>query len=141
MEFRLAAIDDARALLEWRNDALTREMSHHSVPISRRDHTQWLEKSLKSKKRMIFIVSHEGHDVGTIRVDTEDDSAVLTWILDPGFRGLGIGNRMLGEFIKKHPGRYRAEVKLKNQPSLQVCLKNGFIQYREEGGVAYFKNF
>lgn len=46
LQLRLATLDDAGVLLEWRNNPATREASHNTALISEVEHIQWLTRIL-----------------------------------------------------------------------------------------------
>ncbi len=90
--FRRAGEDDCRDLFEWRNDALTREMSLESDPVPFATHQVWFEKSLAQASRILAIAEKEGQKIGMVRFDlTTPDTATISINLNPAWRGRGYG--------------------------------------------------
>jgi RimJ/RimL family protein N-acetyltransferase len=113
MSFRRATIDDAPFMVAWRNDPLTLAMSRHTEPVT----IAWLSESLAMPGRTVWVAECDGEPVGTMRTDDDE----LSWTIAPNCRGQGYGKRMVGEFIRQFPGRYRAEIKAANEPSLRIA--------------------
>ncbi len=98
MELRKANKDDAKQLLEWRNDEATRKNSFSSEVISLDEHLRWLDKRLKDPKCHMFILEDEGNALGNIRLDILDDEGKIgeiSYVIAPKFRGKGYGSKVL----------------------------------------------
>ena len=50
IKIRNAKENDTKDIFEWRNDEITREMSHSSEIIEWENHCKWFLSSLDSKK-------------------------------------------------------------------------------------------
>lgn len=66
---RSAVHTDARQLLEWRNDPLTRAGSRSADEVAWADHVAWLEQVLGAPDRQLYVVESEDSPVGTVRWD------------------------------------------------------------------------
>lgn len=131
---RPAEFSDWKLLLDWRNDPQTRQNSISSAEIVEENHKQWLQLTLESKLRKIFIYELD-RPVGTLRLDTIDtETNVLSWTVAPDARGKGVGSDMLKAFVEQHPGEYFAEILPENKASLSMASKVGFkiIQPKEK---------
>lgn len=123
---RPAEFSDWKLLLDWRNDPQTRQNSISSAEILEENHKQWLQLTLESSLRKIFIYELDA-PVGTLRLDIIDkDTNVLSWTVAPDARGKGIGSDMLKKFVEQYPGEYFAEILPENRASLSMASKAGF---------------
>lgn len=96
ISFVPAKMDDADILFQWRNDPLTRQYSINQLLVRPAEHRNWLAKSLKNPKRLLFIAKCKGQSVGTVRFDQSDTGEwELSWTISPDFRGKGIGKAMV----------------------------------------------
>lgn len=78
-----------KALLEWRNNPVTREASHNAALISEDEHIQWLKNILSNDKRKLYVAEMDGIAVGTVRVDSESQGHELSWTVSPAMRDSG----------------------------------------------------
>jgi len=139
MNLRLATINDAELLLNWRNDELTRANSFNDKVISIQDHLEWFHKSLASRLRKIYIAEINNIPIGTIRVDINDDnSRELSWIIAPSQRGYGYGTKILSTFVSMYPSVYIAQIKEKNTPSIKMVTSCGFTLLSDKRNILKF---
>lgn len=66
-----ARFEDAGRLFAWRNDAATRASSRSHDEVSWPDHLAWLERTLQSSDRRLFVVRRDGDPIATVRFDRE----------------------------------------------------------------------
>jgi len=130
LSFRRAVMGDAKSLYEWRNDKETQRNSHSSRSFDFESHCRWLQKSLGSEDREIFIAIVDGAEIGMVRRDRlpgapESADWLLSWIISPAVRGRGYGSVMLVQFVTQYPARYTAEVKSDNTASIRIAEKAG----------------
>lgn len=92
---RLATLDDAARLLEWRNDPIVRASSFQSKPVEWESHLAWLERKLSSDDCRIWILESGDRAVGQIRYDRENGRAEISFVVAASFRGQGLGTRLL----------------------------------------------
>ena len=94
MILKQATIEDAKMLLEWRNDPLTQAQSINKEEIKLADHEAWLKKTLANPDRELFVAYEDDLPVGTCRIDREsngDESIFeLSWTIAPSARGKNI---------------------------------------------------
>ena len=140
LKFRNATIEDAQDLYEWRNDILTRQMSHSQESVDFESHIAWLEKSLTNPERIIYICENKKESIGTIRVDKEKDCAELSWTISPTQRGKGLGSKMLREFIRQYPMQYRAEIRDDNKISKNMAEFSGMVFIECKNNVLHYNN-
>ena len=56
---RLATDKDSKNIFDWRNDTLTRSMSHSTEIIDWEQHKKWFASSLDSENRLLVICEHD----------------------------------------------------------------------------------
>jgi ribosomal protein S18 acetylase RimI-like enzyme len=130
---RHAASEDALELLSWRNDPLTRAMSHNTDVISSEQHLAWFDRVLNDPRRCLFIAVAGTEKVGMIRYDqlTEGEWEVSI-VIAPQARGRGLGKQLLLHGIKafyiEHPRvSLLAEIKVGNTVSQALFTSLGFL--------------
>ena len=121
MRFRLAGMDDAKLLFEWRNDPLTRAMSNNTEPVPWEGHLAWLEKRLARQDPHLYVIEEDG-PVGTFRVD--DDQ--VSYTVAPEKRRRGLATDAL-KLVYRHFGPLRAEIKPENIASIKAAERAGMI--------------
>ena len=125
-------------LLEWRNDATTREMSLNTEAVSEEDHRRWLRASLANPDRRLFVCEVDGEPVGTTRLDRREGGWEISITTAPRHRGAGHGRTMLAltaawfeENLKE--GLILATIKPTNQASLALFTRNGYTIVSQDG--------
>ncbi len=135
---RPATLADAETLLRWRNDPETRRASRETAPVTKREHLEWLAKSLESPTRKLRVVEQSGCSVGVVRADYVDGVHELSWTVAPEARGRGIGKRMVAEFVRELEGPIQSEVRKDNASSAKIAEFVGMQLVREAEGVLYY---
>ena len=130
MELIIATKNDWKILLEWRNDALTRENSINSEMISEADHKKWFFSSLKNPNRKIYLVKDNDVFVGTVRADIDSEKTTISWSVAPVHRGKGYAKRMVKLLVDSIGGSIVAIIKRNNIASIKVA---------EYAGLKFFK--
>lgn len=128
---RPATTDDARALLDWRNDPDTRANSWTTAGVSAAEHAKWLEGVLGSATRKLFIAELDGKAIGQVRLDGEGHGlAEISITIAPESRGKGLSPWVLrkGSEAAEAAGltTLRAEIKGDNQKSLNAFKRAGY---------------
>jgi len=122
MKLREATVDDARILLEWRNDPVTRAMSINPEPIAWETHIDWLSRRLSRAQPDIYICETDGLPFGTVRIDGDE----ISYAIGAGFRGKGLATQML-KLAAQRFGRKRARIKRGNDASARAAANAGHI--------------
>lgn len=139
MILREATMQDAELLFSWRNDHLTRMQSIQQDEVPWHGHLAWLEKSLQSESRKIYIAESEGIPVGTVRFDFGETCVEMSWTLAPEQRGRGLGSLLLKTGVQLiHGSQVIARIKSSNVASIRIAEKVGFVRIRQEGDVLLF---
>lgn len=128
MKLRLATLDDATNLFDWRNDSITLQNSKSQNHINYDEHIAWLQSILNSVDTQIFILENEKLSLGSIRCFTnKTHQHYLSWTINPEHRKKGYGTTMLDLFFKNHYGKeYIAEIYNTNTASINLIRKFQF---------------
>lgn len=122
MDIRLATLEDAQTLLEWRNDPLTRAMSHNQDLVQWDAHVRWLGLRLDRPEPRLYVATHDGHPIGTFRVDGDQ----ISYTISPHARGNGHGYAMLCK-AREMFGPMVAEIYEHNTASIKIAERSGMI--------------
>jgi UDP-2,4-diacetamido-2,4,6-trideoxy-beta-L-altropyranose hydrolase len=132
---RPATSADSLLLWQWANDPPTRRDSFNSAKISWREHEDWLRDKLASTASRMWIMQIGNLPVGQIRYDRiescEGRSAEVSFTIAAGFRGIGLGTRLLemtAELAARELGvRWIKGISfIGNQASRRAFLRAGF---------------
>ena len=139
LKLRLADIQDAEALLRWRNDRQTRAASHNNEAVSFENHVSWLTSLLEDSSRQLFVAEIDGTPVGTVRADLDDHGVwELSWTIAPEARGKSVAKQMVSSLASEISEPIRAEVKKGNVASIRIAEHAGMVLDRETDGVLHF---
>lgn len=135
LKYRLATMEDADRLLQWRNDPLTRRMSRNQKKIKRDNHIKYLKRVLNNGETKLYIAEENTNPVGMVRVDKDN---MLSWVVAPNNRGRGIGTQMVSEIADNIEDPIGAEVKHNNPNSISIALKAGMVNIKVSDDMLYF---
>jgi L-amino acid N-acyltransferase YncA len=134
-----AFFQEARFLLDLRNEPEARRMFVDTDVISWETHLAWYSEAVNNPKRHIYIIQYQSADAGMVRLDgDEEDSTVaeLSITLAPDFRGKGLGPLAIQKGCEEGAGlgyqTILARIKNTNQRSIQAFQKVGFVTFGEE---------
>jgi RimJ/RimL family protein N-acetyltransferase len=146
IKIRSAEEHDSKDIFEWRNDRVTREMSHSSELIPWRNHSKWFSSSLDLKSRTLLICEDDlGEKIAMIRFDTSETNSVISINLNPSQRGKGLAQSCLVgsiSFFSKENieiKNFTAEIKEGNIASQKIFLGVGFIKYQVKYDIGFYK--
>jgi len=129
INIRSATLSDAKYLYGLASDPLTRENSFDSNPIKWSEHLNWLSEKLENANSDIFIFSSGEKLIGTVRFEKKEES-VISVIVDPKFRGKGIGPEIIKigckHFWENNQDDIFAYIKTKNVRSIKSFNKASF---------------
>lgn len=148
LSFRKAKESDRDILFEWVNEAETRRQSFQEHRITPEEHDRWFQNVLKDERIQLLILYLSEKPVGSIRFSIEGKNAVLSYSIDSGYRGRGLGKeliKMASDYGRESLGlsSLRAVTKLDNIASQKVLLENGFLQIerlQSQKGLAFSKD-
>lgn len=146
IKVRLATGSDCKDVFEWRNDQLTRQMSHATEIVEWVRHKRWFQKSLMNHSRLLLICEDDVNEkIAVIRFDLDSDSATISINLSPNQRDKGFAKKCLShsiEYISSHKKKLKyllAEIKEINLASQKLFLGVGFALYDVKDGVGYYR--
>ena len=141
LRLRPATLEDAQTLLDWRNDAQTRQASHNAGVVAAIDHQAWLQRCLADPQRRLWVACQGSQAVGTVRAEPSADgtATLLSWTVNPARRGGGVGRAMVVLATRQLAGRLLAEVKQGNVASQRIALAAGLQQVAAVDGTWLFE--
>lgn len=145
IEFKKATLEDVDILFKWANDIEVRDNSFNSNMIEYSDHVKWVTEKLSSEKTIILIAMANKRKIGQIRLEVNEDIAVINYSIDKHERGKGFGMKLI-ECIDNNIKKYsknvnvlQGEVKKNNIASIKIFEKNNFEPIIEEDKVVFLK--
>ena len=146
IKIRSAKENDSKDIFEWRNNELTRQMSHTSEIIEWENHNRWYSNSLNSQSRILLICEDNRNEkIAIIRFDISESNAIISINLNPNQRGKGLAKPcLIGsiEFFSKEYTEIKnliAEIKEDNIASQKTFLGIGFTKYNLKENVGFYK--
>lgn len=88
---RKADQNDLMLLFEWTNDPAVRANSFNKDQVAFEDHQAWFKKRLDSENSIIYILTNGQENIGMIRFDITDHTALLNFSISSARRGEGYG--------------------------------------------------
>lgn len=144
METKLRRVEmaDAEILLEWRNDAQTRQNSFSKDIITLDTHVKWLERKLSDPCCHMFMLLADGEPAGNIRIDVTDNIGEVSYTIAPYMRGKGLGTAVLHLLEENVPADIKALVgfvNVHNEASARCFEKNGYTRLAAGEIVSFIK--
>ena len=144
---RKANEDDSRDIFDWRNDELTRRMSHTSGVTNWNEHSGWFAASLVNKNRLILICEEESTNekIAMVRFDIEGNRALISINLSPKMRGKRKAKGCLSDAISFFKKSYSdvqfidAEINSINIASQKSFIGAGFMLSRKEVNILCYE--
>ena len=124
--------EDAAVLFRWLNTADRRETSFQTAdPVPWEAHVEWLNRRLADPDCWLAMALHDGHPAGQVRVERDNDSAVISVYVDAEFRRRGVGRVLVEEACKAARAAWPglpilAHVRADNPRSIAFFRSNGF---------------
>ena len=147
MKLRLRDIEttDIDLLFRWANDPTVRQNAFNTEPIPYEDHRAWFVKMLADKDVQQYILCNDNTPLGQIRLNIEDNKAVIDYSIDKEWRGRGLGAKMVlmaEEVLKTKITDVIycvAQVKYGNAASARVFEKCGYDADNQEKYIEFTK--
>jgi RimJ/RimL family protein N-acetyltransferase len=129
--------DDLIDVFNLSNQDTVRVNSFNNNKIDLEEHKKWFKGKLEDKNVIILKAVVNNELAGQVRLDLEDNDALIGVSVDEKFRGEGIASKLLQAAIAKieSNGRIKtisAFVKPENLASIRLFEKNGFVFDRED---------
>ena len=142
-----AGLKDSKIIFEWRNDELTRTMSHTTDIVDWEGHSAWFASSLENKNRLLLMceIKNDSKKIAVVRFDVNSTRALVSINLAPEMRGKGISKQCLREAITGFKYEFPqvtdldAEVKLRNIASQRLFESVGFFNVRDDVNTLFYE--
>lgn len=142
---RKVKAEDVDLLYHWANESEVRRNSLQTASISYDEHIEWFHNKLKSNTSDLFIYCTKQENIGHIRLEYNQKTAVVNFSIDKSYRGKGFGIHMLTlseDYLKQNRLNItcmNAIVKKENVPSQKVFLKLGYrMEEKDSRECIYF---
>ncbi|MBC2455900.1 GNAT family N-acetyltransferase [Clostridium beijerinckii] len=138
---RLCNEKDIDIVYKMANDSTVRENAFSGDAIPYDDHCRWYADSLANVDRIMYIAEERNVIVGQIRLDKQNNKAIISYSVEKNNRKKGYGKQILRS-IKREAmlnGIVMLEglVKKRNVASRKAFVHNGFIESEEENYFRY----
>jgi RimJ/RimL family protein N-acetyltransferase len=149
MALRKAGITDKELTFKWATNEDIRAFSFSTNVITWDEHSKWFEKRIHLKECYFYVAELEGAPVGSIRFDVENAIATISYLVDSGHHGVGIGRILLASGMKiflgeaKEVNQIVGYVRKNNIPSVKIFERMGFSKSENDtphaDAIKYFK--
>ena len=144
---RKAELTDSKTIFEWRNDQLTRAMSHNTDVVDWEGHSTWFASSLENKNRLLLLCEdkNDAKKIAVVRFDVNSPRALVSINLAPDVRGEGISKQCLRGSIASFRNEFPqvtaldAEIKLRNIASQRLFESVGFFNVRNDANTLFYE--
>lgn len=143
VDLRPVSIDDIGLLFQWVNDPSVRANSFQQQDVTWEEHQHWFKQKILSPTARLFIVYHNDLPVGQLRLDIENNSAYISYLVDSLHRGQGIGTQILLIAQRNLPSNINkliGRVKLNNVASIKAFTKTGFLPELHDEYIEFVYN-
>ena len=127
-----ATYEDEKLLFDWINDIDVRRWSFNKNKILLDEHKSWFKNKINDNDSLIWIFRNNGCDIGMVRLEKEDNQAILNYLISAQHRGKHYAAKMLIMAMQKvteiwDSTRIVAYTLSDNYPSVKSLEKAGFI--------------
>jgi RimJ/RimL family protein N-acetyltransferase len=135
--YRKAGESDLMTYFNWANDEVTRKNSFSSDNIDLKTHTVWFLNKIASSNSLLLIFEDETKSrVGQVRIESEQDNAVIGISIDEAFRGQSLASFMIDSACTEYFRNFTqttiaAHIKSANIASIKAFEKAGFTSKEE----------
>ena len=147
LNYRKATQADVDLYYHWANDADVRRNSYQSQSIPYEQHVAWFEKKIVAPNSLLLVFENENQiAVGQVRIETQENHAVVGISIDQHQRGKGYAVEMLikasAAYFDSNPTKFiYAYIKKDNFASYKAFVAAGYEPLEEviEAGVLSYK--
>jgi len=146
IKLRKVELSDCKIIWVWINDPLVRAVSFNPQPVSLERHKEWFSSALIDPNLVYYIaVNKNAKAIGQARFQIESKEAIISVLLDPEYRGMGLGSLLIYNatenfFIETGIEKINAFIKTGNEVSRKAFTKAGYTDHglsRHTGENAY----
>jgi UDP-2,4-diacetamido-2,4,6-trideoxy-beta-L-altropyranose hydrolase len=101
LTLRNATADDVMLVYGWNNDPEVRQHSFKPEPIPLANHQAWFSARLRDNSTPIYIAESAGEPAAQIRFGLSGRTATISYLIDSGFRGKGLGHVVLLKGVER----------------------------------------
>ena len=138
---------DSIDIFDWRNDALTRQMSHKTDYVEWDRHSNWFSTSLTNENKLLIMCEKKDtlEKIAIVRFDVDEGRALISINLNPNQRGKSLAKLCLTnsiDYFSKYfsdINKIVAEIKKENITSEKTFLGIGFEKYNVENEVGFYE--
>jgi UDP-2,4-diacetamido-2,4,6-trideoxy-beta-L-altropyranose hydrolase len=144
---RKAELSDTDITYSWASNDAIRAFSFSREAIAEETHRAWFSKRLESEQCIYLIASIDQKSIGSVRFDIDGENIIISYLLDKGWHGKGIGQWMLLNGMQffcntgknKFPGanRFVGYVMEENIPSVKIFERLGFDRVIEDNKLKF----
>lgn len=146
LALRKARLEDCDLLYEWANEKECRKNSFSQEEIPYEGHVNWLQKRLQNDKSDLMIAMDGTTEVGMLRLDYDENKAMISYSVAVNQRRKGYGNSIL-QLAEEYVREYRkevliliGEVKTENISSMHRFMELGYEEEVCQGYLIYSKS-
>ena len=145
LRLRLATKEDCDLLFEWANDTECRRNSFSQEKIEYDIHVKWFHNRLQDTTSDLFIAIEDRKEVGMLRLDYNQNQAVISYSVATKERRKGYGKNILQlaeQYVREHRKDIQilvGEVKKENLVSMHRFEELGYEKKEYEECVEYTK--
>lgn len=139
---RLVVLGDSLRIWEIRNHPLNRIYANNKELIPFEAHDEWFTRTyFGNTSNRCFVAEIDGTAQAFCRFDLNGNTYAVSIMVDPLYRGLGIGSALLKESLKLLQTNISivAEVHKDNIRSVMLFIRNDFKLFDEDNISYYFK--
>lgn len=140
---RVATIQDAEVVLEWRNDKASRENSFSKGIIDLDSHMKWYQRKLQDDNCYLYILMDNDERIGQVRIDLVNGIGEISYMIAPEKRGNGYGKAIISlcDSVKDVMGAkaYMGLVNNDNEASKKCFVNNGYAEFTGGDICCYVK--
>lgn len=146
LKLRKATVRDVDLYYNWTNDEEVRKNSFNSSSISYQEHVKWFEKKLTSTHTLMLVFEDiADRPIGQVRIETQNQEAIIGISIDKNQRGRGFAVEMLKQsgkcYFTLYPENYIiAYIKKDNFASYHSFIAAGYKlidEIFESGALSY----
>ncbi|UUV21276.1 GNAT family N-acetyltransferase [Paenimyroides aestuarii] len=146
LRLRIATTKDNDKTFEWATDPQIRKYSFNQSQIRKEEHGKWFKSKIEDHDCHYYILENIlGTPLGSIRLDLNENEAMISYLIDSSFFGKGLGTEILilieDEIVSSNlkPLRLVGLVQKENAASIRIFNKLGYNTTTENGVLKFTK--